>query len=119
MGHIVTNKGLRPDPEKAKAIKEMPCPVDLKGVQRLGEFVNYLTKFLPHIADVIAPMRNLTKADVLWTWSQIDEDAFGKIKKLVSELLVLRYYNHSEPLIIECDTSEKVLRAALLQEGQQ
>lgn len=47
MGHI-TSKGLYPDPEKINAIREMPRPTDVKVVQRLGGFVNYLAKFLPH-----------------------------------------------------------------------
>ena len=37
---------------------------------------------------------------------------------MVSEAPVLRYYNHSKPLVIQFDASEKVLGAALLQEGQ-
>ena len=80
MGHVVTSEGLRPDPEKIKAIKGMPSPTDVKGVQRLGGFVNYLAKFLPHISDVMAPIRNLNK-NVPWTWSQNHEEAFEKIIK--------------------------------------
>lgn len=40
LGHLVTSEDLHPDPEKVKTIKEMPCPTDVKGVQRLGGFVN-------------------------------------------------------------------------------
>ena len=115
---FLTSDGLLPDSEKVEAIKEMPCPTDVKGVQRLGGFVNYLAKFRPHISDVMAPIRNLVKANVPWTWSQIHEEAFGKIKKLVSEAPVLRYYDPKKSLVIQCDASEKGMGAALLQEGQ-
>ena len=67
LGHMITSDGLRPDPEKVQAIKDMPCPTDVRGVQRLGGFENYLAKFLPHIFDVMAPIRNLVKRDVPWT----------------------------------------------------
>ena len=48
-----TKQGLKIDPDKAKAILEMPRPEDVEGVQRLNWFVNYLSKFLPrlHVED--------------------------------------------------------------------
>ena len=33
IGHIVTSEVLLPEPEKVKAIKEMPCPTDVKEIQ--------------------------------------------------------------------------------------
>ena len=66
-GHLVTIESLRPDPEKVRAIMDMPKPTDVAGVQCLGGFVNYLAEFLPKISEVMAPIRNLTKSDVPWT----------------------------------------------------
>ena len=51
MGHIFSKEGLKIDPDKVKAVLEMPCPEDVEGVQRLNGFVNYLAKFLPRLAD--------------------------------------------------------------------
>ena len=47
IGHIATNEGLCVDPAKVKAIKEMPAPTDVPGVQRLLGMVQYLSKYLP------------------------------------------------------------------------
>ena len=35
MGHIISSEGLRADPNKLKAIDEMPPPTDKEGVQRV------------------------------------------------------------------------------------
>ena len=32
MGHVLTAEGLQPDPEKVKAIKEMPTPTDKQSI---------------------------------------------------------------------------------------
>lgn len=57
MGHIFSKESLKIDPDKAKAVLEMPCPEDVEGVQRLNGFVNYLAKFLPRLADHMEPIR--------------------------------------------------------------
>ena len=47
MGHLLTSNGLKPDPEKVRAVKEMPIPdgatrgEKVKAVQRFLGFVNY------------------------------------------------------------------------------
>ena len=51
MGHLFTDKGLKIDPDKARAVQEMTPPTDTEGVQRLNGFINYLSKYLPQLAD--------------------------------------------------------------------
>lgn len=99
------------------AIKEISYPTDVKGVQQLEGFVNYLAKFLPHISEMF-PVQHYTETDAPWTCSQTHEEAFEKVKKVVSEARVLRYYDINKPLFIQCDASEKGLGATLLQESQ-
>ena len=40
LGHIITADGLKPDPDKVKAIDDMLRPIDIEGVQRFNGFVN-------------------------------------------------------------------------------
>lgn len=76
--------------------------------------MKYLAKFLPHISEVMSPIRHLTKTDVLGTWSQAHEEASDKVKKMVSEAPVLRYDDNTKTLLIQFDASEKGLEPALL-----
>ena len=50
MGHIVSKDGLKPDPDKIKALEEMPCPTSKQEVITLLGFVNYLSKLLPRLS---------------------------------------------------------------------
>ena len=65
IGHVATPEGLRVDPAKVRAIKEMTPPTDKAGVSRLLGLAQYLAKFLPHLSDITQPLRELMKNDVL------------------------------------------------------
>ena len=68
IGHVISRDGLKPDPEKVRAVAEMPLPTDKKGIQRLMGFVNYLSKFLPNLSDLCAPLWALTVEGTVWEW---------------------------------------------------
>ena len=59
IGHILNAKGVQPDPEKVKAIHDMPAPLDKKGVERLLDTVNYLAKFIPNMSTMTKPIRDV------------------------------------------------------------
>ena len=118
IGHIATDKGLRVDPAKVRAISEMPAPTDKAGVQRLLGLAQYLSKFLPRLSDITKPLRELTQNEVEWTWGTAQEEALDSLKKAVVTTPVLRYYNLEEEVTLQCDASQFGLGAALLQNGQ-
>lgn len=45
IGHLLTADRLRVNPERARAVRDMPRPVDVKGIQRFLGMVNYLSIF--------------------------------------------------------------------------
>ena len=61
MGHILTNKGVAPDPSKVNAIKEMPKPDDRNGVWRFLGKCQYLSKFCSRLSKVVFPLHDLSK----------------------------------------------------------
>ena len=116
LGHVVTNDGLKPDPEKVRAITEMPKPEDVAGIHRLSGTVNYLARFMPKLSEIMAPIRQLTHKDSEFIWSDECDRAFAEIKRIASKAPVLAYYDHSKPLDIQCDASNKAVGSVLLQE---
>ena len=118
IGHIATAEGLCVDPAKVGAIRDMPQPENVAAVQRLLGLAQYLSKFLPHLADITKPLRELTQEDTEWIWDQPQKEAFETLKKAVSSTPVLRYYNLKEDVTLQCDASPTGLGAALMQNGQ-
>ena len=96
----------------------MPPPDDKKGVERLLGVVNYVGKFIPDMATVTKPIRDLLRKDVQFNWSFEHDEAFKKLKGLLSAAPVLAFYNVKKPVTVSCDASLFGLGAILLQEGQ-
>ena len=62
---LLTAESLRLDPEKERAIMEMPCPQKQDDILSLNEIVNYLSRLLPQYPDVMKPLADLKKCRVV------------------------------------------------------
>lgn len=118
MGHTLTTQGMEPDPQKISDILKMPPPQDLSQLRGFLCTVNFLSRYLPKLATVSEPLRQLLKKNVHFTWTDSQQQAFEAIKKRVTAAPILRYYNPREVVVIQCDASQYGLGAALLQDGK-
>ena len=117
-GHVLSDKGVRPDPKKIAAIQEMEPPRNKKELETLLGMVNYLAKFTPNLAETTAPMRSLLKKDSEFVWDCAQQTAFDKMKLLITSAGTLAYYDVKKEVTLEVDASKHGLRAVLLQEGK-
>ena len=117
MGHILSADGLKADPEKITAIRDIPCSSDIQGLQRLIGVVIYLSKFLPQLSTVCEPLGCLPDSQAVFDWLPQHEDAFTKIKELITQAPVLGYFDVSKEVTIDCDSSEVGLSTVLTQDG--
>ena len=77
-----------------------------------------MAKFLPKLSELSEPLRNLTKEETQFIWSEVQEDAFSKLKKMLTEPPLLRYYDLEEEVTIESHSSDYSMGAVLLQVGR-
>ena len=118
MGHVITSEGLKVDLEKIRAVQEMPTPTDVAGVRRFIGFTNYLIKFLPRLSDVCVPLRQLAVQDVEWHWTDIHDRAVSQVKSLVTQAPVLKYFDSTKGVTLQCDALDKGLGAVIMQNDQ-
>ncbi|GJY51082.1 reverse transcriptase domain-containing protein [Tanacetum coccineum] len=103
LGYIVTSERIRANPEKAKAVVNMPSPSNLKQMQRLSGKLAALNRFLSKEAEKALPcletLKKCTnKKDFHWTTEA--EEAFQKMKKLIMELPTLTAPKTEEELMV-------------------
>ena len=117
LGNIVSAKGFTPDPEKIRAIIEMPPPESKQDLRRLLGMVNYLSQYIPNMSEITAPLRSLLKKDVQWSWHDEHRKSLERIQQVLTSNPVLQFYDINKPAILQVDASQGGLGACLIQEG--
>ncbi|RXN21598.1 Transposon Ty3-I Gag-Pol [Labeo rohita] len=118
LGHVFSKEGLKPDQSKIEAVKRMPTPECKKDVERFMGMVTFLAKFIPNMSQHTESLRGLTRDDVAWQWRDEHQHAFDKLKTMLTEAHLLRYYDINLPVTLSVDASKDGLGAVLLQEDK-
>ena len=114
-GEVVLREGIQPDPQKVRALTNMPVPKNKKELQAFLGIINYLGKFSPDTAEVCKLLYKITSCKTTWTWNASYQQLFDKVKSIVKADICMKFYNDAKPLYLETDASEVGLGAALLQ----
>lgn len=122
MGHIISSGGIKPDSKYIKAIAGMPRPTNKAEVMRLLELFKYLARFIPNLSQRSACLRELTKNDVEWNWTNRHTAEVNDLLSSISSAPVLPIFDPNRPIVVQTDSSKdglgSVLLKVLLQDGQ-
>ena len=59
LGQVLSASGISPNPDKVSAVEKMRPPTSVGEVRRFLGMVNQLGKFVPNLADLTKPLRDL------------------------------------------------------------
>ena len=101
--HLVTSMGLKPDPKKIKAITSMPVPQNKTQLQLFVGLCNYLSCYVPHLTDVLSPLRVLTVKSIEFKLERLHTESFRKAKQAIANSCMLQYFNSEDPITLQVE----------------
>lgn len=94
----------------------MAKPKYRKDIEQFLGMVTFLAKFILNLSQHTEPLCQLTRDDSKRQWQEKHQQALTKLKCLLTETPILRYFDVNEPVTVYVDVYKSGLRAVLLQE---
>ena len=116
LGHIVSAKGLNPDPKKVEAVRNFPKLKNVKGVRQFLGLEGYYRRFIKDFARIGKPLTKLLQKNETFQWTDDAEQAFGKLKKLLCTSPLLKPPDLAKQFLITTDASGYAVGGTLSQD---
>lgn len=114
LGLIISTEGVKMDPAKVQAVLEWPVPKKLKDVQAFLGFANFYRKFIFKCSHICKPLTELTKKDA-FVWTDECTKAFNRLKSAFTSAPILRHFDPTKQIWVECDASDFCVAGVLSQ----
>ncbi|GFV20272.1 transposon Tf2-9 polyprotein [Trichonephila clavipes] len=105
LGHHVSSNGVRPDPDKIKAVRNFPTPKNIHDIRSFLGLCSYFRRFIKGFCYLAEPLQSLLKSGVEFHWGPEEVEAFNSLKKALTS--DVQYWG--------CTTKELLQKSILMQ----
>lgn len=119
LGHMVTQDGLIPDPDKIQAVQDYPTPTCVRDVRAFLGLTGYYRRFVQGYAALAAPLYTLTSKDAAWVWTAECQAAFDALRQALIHPPILRAPDSNRQYILYTDWSPSTVAAILGQKDDE
>lgn len=116
LGHIVSEAGVSPDPEKIRAVTHFPCPTNVRELRSFLGLASYFRRFVRAFATIAAPLHRLLQTDVPFVWTEPCSTAFTSLQAILTSPPVLCFFDPTAATALHTDASGHGLGAVLVQQ---
>ncbi|UYV66998.1 hypothetical protein LAZ67_4003622, partial [Cordylochernes scorpioides] len=115
LGHLVTESGIRPDPDKIEAITNFPTPKTTTEERSFMGLCSYYRRFVKDFANKAKPLHDLLRNNVKFFWSNEQEQSFQILKSALTTDPVLGHFKEDAETLVHTDASGYGVGAVLTQ----
>ncbi|XP_020296374.1 uncharacterized protein LOC109861229 [Pseudomyrmex gracilis] len=112
-GHVITKKGISPDPSKINAVKGFPIPKRAKNIQAFNGLAGYYREFIDQFSKVAKPLTRLLQKEIAFEWGHEQQQAFESLKEKLISAPLLASPDFAKEFIVTNDASGYVVGAVL------
>ncbi|GBG89213.1 hypothetical protein CBR_g48921 [Chara braunii] len=115
LGHVVTDKGLQPEPQKVEAVRDAPLPTTITQVRTFLGLASYYQRFIKGFAAIAGPLTNLLRKDQPLIWTPECDQAFFKLEAALILTPVLIRPDPEKPFVLITNWQPEAISTILAQ----
>ena len=116
LGFIVSAHGVSADAEKVRAISSWPQPFTIHDIRSFIGLATFYRQLIQNVSSVTPPITDCLKLET-FQWTEAAEQAFDRLKALMTQAPVLRLPDFSKVFEVACDASGIGIGGVLSQDG--
>ena len=118
LGHVISDQGISPNPEKIEKIKNYPIPTSADEVSSFLGLAGYYRRFIPNFGAIAKPLTLKKTKDyknIPFEWTKADQEAFDKLRQHLISPPILAYPDFNKEFILFTDACDYGVGAVLSQ----
>lgn len=115
LGHVITPQGIKPNPNKIRAIKNFPIPKTAREIKSFLGLLGFYRKFIKDFAKITKPFTKCLKKGEKVIHSPEFLSAFETCKNILTNEPLLQFPDFTKPFILTTDASKYAIGAVLSQ----
>ena len=115
LGYVVTPAGIRVDPEKVRAVREILPPATKSELRSFLGLTSYYRRFVKAYAERSEPLSKLLRDATPYVWSDEQQKAFEALKLALTEAPLLTHPDWDKDFVLQTNASDLAIAAVLSQ----
>ena len=113
-GMMFSAEGMSPTEDRVQALMEASIPRSVQEIRPFLGMANFSAPFIASYATMTAPLRELTRKNASFRWTQVEQNAFDQIKHALRSDTVMAYFDADRETQVIVDGSKKDGVASIL-----